>query len=227
MKIIASAALAAALFAAGGASASTVYTVDVWTGAPNGVTSSAIADAAHTPTGAASAEFTYTGDINWFAPGPQNTDSSGNLVGAFIPSANISGFTSPSGAYATLGDFLNASLSVAGDAYASFFKITGSYSGSSVGGTIKHDDGASVYDYLGNAVYSHPGETSQITGNFTLPGGDHPFTVDYVEGNGSPSVLNLAVTAVPEPATWAMMVLGFFGLGAMLRSRGKRDMIAA
>ena len=224
MKIIASAALAAALFAAGGASASTVYTVDVWTGAPNGVTSSAIADAAHTPTGAASAEFTYTGDINWFAPGPQNTDSSGNLVGAFIPSANISGFTSPSGAYATLGDFLNASLSVAGDAYASFFKITGSYSGSSVGGTIKHDDGASVYDYLGNAVYSSPAETSEITGNFVLPDGDHTFTVDYVEGNGSPSVLTLAV---PEPATWAMMLLGFFGLGAMLRSRGKRDMVAA
>ena len=227
MKIIASAALAAALFAAGGASAATVYNVDVWIGAPNGVTSSVVADAAHTPTGAVSADFTYTGDINWFSPGPQNTDNTGNKVGTFIPSANISGFTSPSGAYATLADFLNASLSVAGDAYASFFKITGSYSGTAVSGTIAHDDGATVYDYLGNAVYSSPAETSEITGNFVLPAGDPPFPVDYVEGTGSPSVLTLAVTAVPEPATWAMMVLGFFGLGAMLRSRGKRDMIAA
>lgn len=28
-----------------------------------------------------------------------------------------------------------------------------------------------------------------------------------------------SVAAVPEPATWAMMLLGFFGLGAALRSR--------
>jgi hypothetical protein len=31
----------------------------------------------------------------------------------------------------------------------------------------------------------------------------------------------LGPTAAPEPATWAMMLLGFFGLGAMLRIRRK------
>lgn len=30
---------------------------------------------------------------------------------------------------------------------------------------------------------------------------------------------NIRVDAVPEPATWAMMILGFFGLGTMLRRR--------
>ncbi len=34
-------------------------------------------------------------------------------------------------------------------------------------------------------------------------------------------------TAVPEPATWAMMLLGFFGLGAALRSRRAAGAFAA
>jgi hypothetical protein len=212
-------ALAVTMCSAAAANAAATFTVDVWTGAPNGVTSSTIADVAHTPTGAANAEFTYTGDINWFVGGPQNTTPAGNLAGTFIPSGNISGFSSPNGSYATLADFLNSSLSIAGDAYASFFRIVGSYSSAtSVSGTISHDDGASVYDYLGNAVYSSPAETSDITGNFVLPAGTHPFMVDYVEGNGSPSVLNLTI-AVPEPASWALMIAGFGMAGAMLRRR--------
>jgi hypothetical protein len=36
-----------------------------------------------------------------------------------------------------------------------------------------------------------------------------------------------AVTAVPEPAGWAMLLLGFFGLGAMLRSRRARTAVTA
>ncbi len=32
---------------------------------------------------------------------------------------------------------------------------------------------------------------------------------------------NLAIGAVPEPATWAMMLLGFAGIGVSLRRRRK------
>lgn len=35
----------------------------------------------------------------------------------------------------------------------------------------------------------------------------------------TPPVANGGVGAVPEPATWAMMLLGFFGLGGVLRRR--------
>ena len=53
------------------------------------------------------------------------------------------------------------------------------------------------------------------------------YTIEAGVGNGfdafSPSYLlldNFAVTTgVPEPATWAMTILGFFGLGGMIRRR--------
>lgn len=35
--------------------------------------------------------------------------------------------------------------------------------------------------------------------------------------------VSLNVAAVPEPATWAMLVLGFFGMGTALRTQPKRQ----
>ncbi len=37
----------------------------------------------------------------------------------------------------------------------------------------------------------------------------------------------VSVTSVPEPATWAMMLTGFFGVGGLLRARGKRQLTTA
>jgi len=36
----------------------------------------------------------------------------------------------------------------------------------------------------------------------------------------------VSIPGVPEPATWAMMLIGFFGLGALLRRRGRTPAIA-
>ncbi|MDO9433234.1 MAG: FxDxF family PEP-CTERM protein [Phenylobacterium sp.] len=46
-------------------------------------------------------------------------------------------------------------------------------------------------------------------------------------GNGSYSVdLSFAPSAVPEPATWAMMIIGFTGAGVAIRRRRRDDSVA-
>ena len=53
---------------------------------------------------------------------------------------------------------------------------------------------------------------------FSPPG----YTLDISAGIG-----NLGVSAVPEPSTWAMMILGFVGIGAMTYRRRKSASLAA
>lgn len=154
------------------------------------------------------AAFLYTGPVNWVYNGPQ---SGPNVVSSFLNAADIASFSSPSGKFADLSSFAGSTLSVAGDTSSAFFEILGS--GIFSAGYVSHDDGASMYvDALANVVVDSPGETTQITNFFTTYGGPHEFLVTYVEGNGAPSVLQVA-TNVPEPATWAMMGLGFAALG--------------
>jgi hypothetical protein len=50
-------------------------------------------------------------------------------------------------------------------------------------------------------------------------GGDVAHAVTFRSTNYSFELDNIAVTAVPEPATWAMMILGFGAAGAMMRRR--------
>ncbi|HEX4180756.1 MAG TPA: PEPxxWA-CTERM sorting domain-containing protein [Caulobacteraceae bacterium] len=46
----------------------------------------------------------------------------------------------------------------------------------------------------------------------------------YPDNSGSQS---LSISAVPEPAAWAMMLVGFGGLGAAIRSNRRKDAVAA
>lgn len=215
------AAVIAALLLQGTAQAA-VYNVSVWTGAPNGVDSSNLANLANVPTGAADATFTYNGPLSWFDIEPQNTTPAGNLAKNFLNIASISGFASPSGAYADSAAFGNTSLSIAGDAYDSFFIITGTYySSADTLASITHDDGVSVY-VNGAPVFQFAAETAARTDQFTLPGGGlKQFALYYVSANGAPSVLDFA-PPVPEPATWAMMLIGFAGVGFMAYRCQKR-----
>jgi hypothetical protein len=193
------------------------FDVTIWNGAPNGVDSNNLANAI--PTGTADAHFSYTGPLNWVDIEPQNTTPAGNLASSFLNIANISSYTSPNGTLNNLADFASLSLSIKDNAYVTFFLITGNYYGP--GGAITHDDGA-VLKLNGTTVVNSPGQTVAITENFANPLGNTtvPFELWYVSANGAPSVLQ--VTAVPEPATWAMMILGFLGIG-FIAYRGKRN----
>ena len=89
---------------------------------------------------APSATFTYTGAINWQNNGPQ---SGPNLVSSFLVLGDVTNLSGYGGSVATFGA---VSLSAPGDncpTCTSFFQISGT--GNFSGGTVQHDDGASLY----------------------------------------------------------------------------------
>jgi PEP-CTERM motif len=209
-----------------------VYQVEFWSYNGGGTfTSGTNADSSNpvihtTP----SASFTYTGTLDWQVTGSQGSP---NLAGTFVAfsGGSITHYTGTiaEATFLSTNPATGVSLSSIGDSgtgSTSFFQIMGS--GTFRGGAITHDDGASVYlDGNPIAVVSQPVETSAELGTFVTTPGPHTFTIDYVEGNGAPSQLTFMTTAVPEPSTWAMMILGFCGIGAMTFRRRKSAALAA
>lgn len=70
--------------------------------------------------------------------------------------------------------------------------------------------------------------TASLTGPVSLAAGESfGVIVDYNGNHGGDSTsLNFSLTAVPEPATWGLMIMGFAGMGSALRSN-RRRMLAA
>ena len=75
--------------------------------------------------------------------------------------------------------------------------------------------GFGLFSLTGDQLFS--GTTAAPT---FLPG-EYKFTNDYFYGDVAATlkITQLDTPAVPEPATWAMMVLGFGAIGTMLRRR--------
>jgi hypothetical protein len=169
------------------------------------------------------ATFTYSGNLNWTTASPTNT------VLEFFNglSGGISNFSST--VFASENAFLASTLSVPQDATASFFRFTGLITTTGLTGTLAHDDGA-TFIVNGVHIVDSAIETPVIFSPVNIGQVQNaPFILDYVEGNGAPSVLQLSVegsftTSVPEPSTWAMMILGFCGVGFMAyRSKNKHS----
>jgi hypothetical protein len=75
------------------------------------------------------------------------------------------------------------------------------------------------------------GILESVNGSFTSTAGGK-FSIRALNGitaaGGNDFALdNISVAGVPEPATWAMMLVGFGGLGLAVRSRRKQGAVAA
>ncbi len=102
-------------------------------------------------------------------------------------------------------------------------------------------DGVTV-SYNGNTIYTGtPASTAFNAVNsftFVYDGSHHDLTIGgtTLQGNDAGSnalhdynvaVDNFSISAVPEPATWALMLLGFGGLGVALRAGRKSQAAVA
>lgn len=202
------------------------FSMQVTTGTAGGPTGFNTLPSTTFASGAATATFTYTGALNFSNTAAQNTDSTGDLNSAIFPLASISSY-SGTGNFALgndnygsgVGGFLAGSGSAANFAYGSLYNIDLGVLTAGTVLTITHDDGISLFQGSTQVGSTVSGPTSAVTDIVTIlaTGDTHLW---YSRQNGTPSILTVdAVAAVPEASTWAMMILGFFGVGAMAYRR--------
>jgi hypothetical protein len=214
--------LAIAGVSASGAKAD-IYTVDVWSYAGSAPGSSTSANATNPILNTApNYVFTYDAPINWSTPGPQ---TSPNNTGAdFIGAGNLGNVTWVSGNETA---FMNNELSVPGDSTSAFFHIAATWTSSGLtSGNLSSDDGSTLF-IGGTNLVNMAGEQNAQTQIFSTGQVFNGAALDlyYVEGNGAPSLLDLNISGgnltapLPEASTWAMMILGFFGVGFMAYRR--------
>jgi hypothetical protein len=94
---------------------------------------------------------------------------------------------------------------------------------------VPHDDGLQLsFDGGIGLVLNQPGPTGEVDTPFNVvapSSGLFNFTMSYGECCAGPAVIEFDVNGapvtggVPEPATWGLMLVGFGGLGAMMRRR--------
>ena len=164
---------------------------------------------------------------NWSAPGPGTVD----LIGQTTTSTAFN-FYPGNGGYVDL----NGSNGSPGSLQTLMTFLPGTYTLSfDLGGNARGDVDKTTTITLGNFSQSIAlGSSSALqpyTFTFTTTGGVLDFA-DLAGGNGNIGNIlnNVTVTsgvtsAVPEPSTWAMMIMGFFGVGFMAYRRNNRPVL--
>lgn len=193
---------------AGGAHASAT-SGELWINNPNPN------DASIVPPGAPDATFA-TGAIN-YQSGPAYT------IGEFL---NNPVFNNQSAAFIAAG----GASATADNIFLDISGTVGLLHGNNAF-VVGHDDGAVMTVAGFGTVVSQPGPTGFTNTPFNVfnPGatGNFAFNLQYTECCGPPADLLLAInnvtvtSGVPEPTIWAMMLVGFGGLGLAMRHRAK------
>ena len=93
-------------------------------------------------------------------------------------------------------------------------------------------DGGATFIHLAHVLTSSAsaGVFQHKHGSFTVGDGTLRVSLRNTLGGAGGNdfgIDNISVAAVPEPASWLMMIMGFGGLGAVLRSNRRRAIAAA
>ncbi len=153
------------------------------------------------------AHFTYTGNLNFNA-------ASNNILAFFISGGGL--LSNNAG--------LNTTISSGNFGSTTVMTFSGTTAGQTLGGTITHDDGVSLYNTFGTAgslLASSAGPTSSISTSFANLNSSN-WELVYVAANDLPEVLSMDVTSrVPEPATLGIIGLGLGLIGTASQRRKK------
>jgi hypothetical protein len=187
----------------------------------------ALAIAAAAPASAAVVSFTGTEMNSTPPPGVSGSCAPGQLFIAFSPSTAVTSGTSnfgsfgPSGAHCLTPPPTTYSGGVFTFAFDAGDSFTGSYSGFFTPSDVANVLNNTIEYVVTGGTGRFLGATGTIQGVGTL---DRrvPSAINTLALSGA---LNLP--AVPEPATWAMLVLGFGGIGGVLRASRRRAELAA
>jgi len=151
----------------------------------------------------------YIGSYWQAADGDRSIDLSGNDKGSI--SQMLTGLT-------------------VGQTYQVMFALAGNPDGGASTKVAVASDGGSQSSVFffpqGSNTHQNMGWTNQVfTFKATGTTANLTFSATQFDAYG-PALDNVSISAVPEPATWAMMIIGFGGVGSMLRSTRRRHALA-
>jgi PEP-CTERM motif len=138
----------------------------------------------------------------------------GTAIGEFTVSGGPDSYT-VTGIMGTIDGSMITGLSFYGEADLTLYALSPYVDAFGIGFTAANNNFYNIFEYA-NTPGLNGFCSSAHDGDCTGPAAD-----------GAPSATFTVTAAVPEPSTWAMMILGFVGMGAMTYRRRKSAMLAA
>jgi hypothetical protein len=159
---------------------------------------------------------------NWAAPPPGTVDLIGETTtgSAFDFFPGNGGYVDLDGSNGVAGT-LQTIKSFAAGSYALTFDL-----GGNARGDVDKTTDISLGSWSTSITLASTAPLALYSYQFTTTGGQLAFT-DLLGGNENiGNILDNVSLAVPEPATWAMLLLGFFGVGFMMRGARRKGAVA-